>query len=107
MASVAKTSRHVPSTRALFYALDQKTTSRAKMLEKLDAATPFLQQGLKAYGPNNAASKAEIESGSIDVGDKKIAVGSDMQKCSIELGKILKLDEVQTYIMLRLSLIHI
>ena len=35
------------------------------MLEKLDAATPFLQQGLKAYGPNNAASKAEIESGSI------------------------------------------
>ena len=63
MASVAKTSRHVPSTRALFYALDQKTTSRAEMLEKLDAATPFLQQGLKAYGPNNAASKAEIESG--------------------------------------------
>jgi len=104
MASVAKTSRHVPSTRALFYALDQKTTSRAKMLEKLDAATPFLQQGLKAYGPNNAASKAEIESGSIDVGDKKIAVGSDMQKCSIELGKILKLDEVQTYIMLRRAL---
>ena len=67
MASTAKTTTHVPSTRALFYALDQKTTSREKVLEKPDAATPFLQQGLKAYGPNSAASKAALESGSIDV----------------------------------------
>ena len=104
MASTAKTTTHVPSTRALFYALDQKTTSREKVLEKLDAATPFLQQGLKAYGPNSAASKAALESGSIDVGGKTIAVGADMQKCTVMLAQLLKLDEIQTYVMLRRAL---
>ena len=104
MTTAAKTSTHVPSTRALFYALDQKTTSQEKVLEKLDAATPFLQQGLKAYGPNNATSRAEIESGSIDLAGKKIAVGADMQKCTVTLAQLLKLDEIQTYVMLRRAL---
>ena len=104
MASTAKTTTHVPSTRALFYALDQKTTSREKVLEKLNAATPFLQQGLKAYGPNSAASKAALESGSIDVGGKTIAVGADLQKCTVMLAQLLKLDEIQTYVMLRRAL---
>ena len=60
MASTAKTATHVRYA-SVVLRLEQKTTSREKVLEKLNAAA-FLQQGLKAYGPNSAASKAALES---------------------------------------------
>ena len=96
----------IPSTRALFYALDEKSSSSSSfILEKVSSTIPFLTEGLKAYRKSNKESRDKIQSGSIDVGNnKKVTVGVDMQNISMELAKLFDLDEIITYVMLRRSL---
>ena len=75
------------------------------IIERFDAAVPFLQQGLKSFGSSgNAESKAKIQSGSVELDGKQIAIGENMQRCALELAQTLNLDEVQTFVLIHRSL---
>ena len=98
----------LPNARALFYALDE-TVQRGDVVD--DATTSTLEDALEhvaraceTYGPTRAASAEALRGGSVEYGGKTLRVSATTAKVATECARRLRLDETQTYVLLRRAL---
>ena len=104
--SAAARAGALPSTRALFYALETAVASGNEALDDatesaLSDALPHVANVFGGYRPLNAASAAALRSGSVEYGGKTLRVSETTASVAEACARRLRLDETQAYVMLR------